>query len=679
MSVSVLAVDDWDRYVDNLQPDFSITADQALAQVVPQTREFEQSVERATSAQLEAAIEGEIPEKRETDDEAIPAVMSGSVSAPAIELVEPPKLDGAVEVEPFTRYSAATALFQEIQLLAGYLQSAAVQEGYDPYIIRMQVALMPYARNQPYDTYVNISFTPTCSNEEDRCKIEKAVKVLPLLVTENLESSLENRRFSGVTEFAAAVSALASANLIKVRAGIGWRTKLERIQAALGNDLNSLLMVTSPSAETLRIRFGAMNQGSARQAMVPRTHNVTFLMLVPQSAIPPDREIPRRSVSYVAQAEFVHVRTGKALPASSLSWDHRTFERLASLYGMEWSVECRMQLLEHVRFRNYVGFSNSFDPSELNVCGLLKQGEILAVWNGLISTFDLANEISFGTFDIPSKTYRFVQACSGRPKGEYLGDGAYEHICDVQSLTIYDDGSKARLSITNVDHGIEKRMSAELVAEGETMLQSMVATRVAYLPRTGVVTLEFPSPSALLGDGRPDRHRELERMTYELRLRQIYPQYVDNQDAQDYADTFIYKGVKLVVVRKKDATADPNVDPVPWNLPDELATAYVGVDNEATVFLQVSPSSNEKVEGGMELTSNGCNIEDVAAHPRSSLVDRDGKWEIKAATRLTISIKNAPARGSCTLVFTGIDGAKDTRSELTFMTAPAGSETAEDE
>src|SRR5262249_47299447 len=61
-------------------------------------------------------------------------------------------------VDPMTRYWAATALFQEVQLLNRYVRDAWVRRGSRPYVVRVQATLMPAARNEPYDAYCTCSF-----------------------------------------------------------------------------------------------------------------------------------------------------------------------------------------------------------------------------------------------------------------------------------------------------------------------------------------------------------------------------------------------------------------------------------------------------------------------------------------------------------------------------------------
>src|SRR4030095_2771655 len=75
-------------------------------------------------------------------------------------------------------------------------------------------------------------------------------------------------------------------------------------EQVLGRDLNSLLTVARLSENTLRIRIGAVQEATANYAMVPRNHNITLLLMVPEGS-PPLMELASRT-------ELVDADTGPA-------------------------------------------------------------------------------------------------------------------------------------------------------------------------------------------------------------------------------------------------------------------------------------------------------------------------------------------------------------------------------
>jgi hypothetical protein len=83
--------------------------------------------------------------------------------------------------------------------------------------------------------------------------------------------------------------------------------QLEQLKSLLGRDFNSLLTVARVSDNTLRVRLGAQSAASG-YAMVPRTHNITILLLIPDCDAQPVARI-------VAKSEVVDIETGVPLKA----------------------------------------------------------------------------------------------------------------------------------------------------------------------------------------------------------------------------------------------------------------------------------------------------------------------------------------------------------------------------
>lgn len=66
--------------------------------------------------------------------------------------------DESIEVDPMLRYLAATALYQEVQMLERYIDSVSFDGDYTPYVVRILIDNNPHARAMPYDTSVKIRF-----------------------------------------------------------------------------------------------------------------------------------------------------------------------------------------------------------------------------------------------------------------------------------------------------------------------------------------------------------------------------------------------------------------------------------------------------------------------------------------------------------------------------------------
>ncbi len=274
--VAVLSVGPWDEFLDALQPEFDLTPEGALARVLAPTRISASHEEDALRLRLSAGA---------TAPESAAPAPAADATLPLVPL----------HADPMTQYWAATALYQEVQLLSRYLRHAAIRPGYTPFVVRMQVTLLPRRRGIPCDALATISFFPAGEGKApewsargeslatgEPANVARAAaaalvpQVLPLLVTDNLEAGVASR--SSRTSRDVGVAVGGSAGSVGVNAASGESDR------AAGLDLNSLLTVARISDNTLRVRLGAMQQGSSRLAMVPRTHSITVLVMMPGAA-----------------------------------------------------------------------------------------------------------------------------------------------------------------------------------------------------------------------------------------------------------------------------------------------------------------------------------------------------------------------------------------------------------
>jgi hypothetical protein len=190
--VAVLSVIPWDEETKAyLQPQFTLTPEAALSGVVPTGMVLEQklldalkvvasvaapttsvSQTASTKAASTATTEtGKEPVSKDvvestnarTETKAPGQVSTADDSAATTRAASdlPNKkdiLDRDIGIDPQLKHALATAYYQEVQLLNHYVNNAATREGYTPYVVRIQVTLMPTARNEPYDAYTTVSF-----------------------------------------------------------------------------------------------------------------------------------------------------------------------------------------------------------------------------------------------------------------------------------------------------------------------------------------------------------------------------------------------------------------------------------------------------------------------------------------------------------------------------------------
>jgi hypothetical protein len=164
--------------------------------------------------------------------------------------------------------------------LAPEVSRAFTVEGYHAHLVTLQVALQPKARNLPYDVYLNITMYPGITWKEAVspawAKLARggppAIMVYPLSISEPVD-------------------------------GVG---------------IDALATVGRVSDNSLRIRFGAHDYGTStkgvrRYGILPRTHNVSMVVITRAAAINQERIA---SLLVVSETEIVPVEGGKALPNS---------------------------------------------------------------------------------------------------------------------------------------------------------------------------------------------------------------------------------------------------------------------------------------------------------------------------------------------------------------------------
>lgn len=321
--ISATMVAPWEDFVRTLSPTFGLSEAQALAAAIPKTAVSEKQILDAFAATLKLApptssSTSSLTDTLNSDGTATTSGTKTSTTGPgdlskvtaptaptdasSAGLTQsggtklPEDAGKTISIDPFLKYTAATALYQEVKILNKYIQAAAQRHHTVPYIIRLQLSNVPFARHQPYDTHVTVSFfaREICLRMKDKKGIkscdgkrddgwregwrDQPAYVVPLLVTDNLESLQSSRISNVIRQLSAAASILQGG----FAASLGLAKKTEELNAVLANDLNSLMTVGRSSASSLNVRLGAMQEATAKYAMVARNYNVTLLVMVPE-------------------------------------------------------------------------------------------------------------------------------------------------------------------------------------------------------------------------------------------------------------------------------------------------------------------------------------------------------------------------------------------------------------
>jgi hypothetical protein len=212
-------------------------------------------------------------------------------------------------------------------------------------------------------------------------------------------------------------------------------------EQVLGRDLNSLLTVARLSENTLRIRIGAVQEATANYAMVPRNHNITLLLMVPDGS-PPLMELASRT-------ELVDAETGKALGSPKEGWTREILDRVVRderLSGLEPAVV--RELVDLAERNDQRGFSRLLhEQLPAGHPGLEREREL---WIQLVTLLD-GSKLGSHFFELPG------QGDDVAISGE---------VFRTQTVVVQDDGMQARVVLREARFPGFEHILATLSAPG---------------------------------------------------------------------------------------------------------------------------------------------------------------------------------------------------------------------
>lgn len=346
-SIAVLNVTRWEDIAGQLQTDFSLSAEEALAKVVPTSAFGNLSIRDIFGFSAAVALPTSTLSKTTTTSTnnditttaASKTKSSGPGTVPEIpDLLDPsktslpssPATDKEPGINPNLQYQAAKDLFEEVKLLNNAMKSIAMRSDEEAYVVRLKVGVIPYARRQPYDVYTRISFfigdkdvigagkppatiAPMMKNLSEELQADEynkkkpaSVRVVPLIASDVLEASLQSRAEDQVRQFGLAVSLMLQ--------GVGVGADLQKLEEILksykAREYSSLLTISPLTETTVQARFGAQFNSAGRYTMQERSQFVTVLLIT-------SKNLSNRDVQTVARTTFRNANTGEALPVSS--------------------------------------------------------------------------------------------------------------------------------------------------------------------------------------------------------------------------------------------------------------------------------------------------------------------------------------------------------------------------
>ncbi|MFT4067145.1 hypothetical protein [Paraburkholderia sp.] len=322
--VAVLSAGRWSEYESVLQPNMSVTIEQAENMALPVTSNYVRNVYDAFNGKLKVGwgktnnVNGDGGDdqtgaaapasgasstdagggggkggKKSGKDSkggaagaseasaASPASAANGASAPAAASAS--DVGNApipsIESNPLLQHELALSIYQEMQILSRYLKDAAFKADWEPYVVRAQISVSPYAHYQPFDVYVDMGLFATCMTKHEQPKSPtNAAIAIPLLVTDSIEA----QQASNTVQLARDLALGLGGNIGNVALQGDMEKITKNLQSILGMDYNSLYMVSRVTDSIMQVRFGAPANAQSQYSMSTVTHNVTLVVLTPR-------------------------------------------------------------------------------------------------------------------------------------------------------------------------------------------------------------------------------------------------------------------------------------------------------------------------------------------------------------------------------------------------------------
>jgi hypothetical protein len=159
--------------------------------------------------------------------------------------------------------------------------------------------------------------------------------VVPLLVTDNLESATDAASAQYVAALSAAVTGSAQGAALS-----GQLESLgDRLTAALANERNALRTVARLGENAIRVRLGATFQagptGRKAYGLLPRTHTVSLLVLAPRGEMKTDQPLP---LGIVVQTGLKQVDDGDPIALSNQDLFDAKLDDMARVFKIDQRI-----------------------------------------------------------------------------------------------------------------------------------------------------------------------------------------------------------------------------------------------------------------------------------------------------------------------------------------------------
>jgi len=320
--VAAYPVIPWESIRDSLQPKHGMTIEQACTLAARTSQIQTSQLLSMFAAGLGIGLPGRQDSVTETlasdgtrtttgtstrSTGAVPA-SSGAGDAAVSEStlsIDPSKAPASVALDASTLLTTCTSIYQQAQLLENQLTKLQLPKGYRAHLLTLQINLQPQARDVALDAYTNVTILPADWGEAVRASEALStgtnstppVIVYPLLVSDTIESSSASQIAEQIRQAALQLGGVIS----QVGVQLGLKKSDARLDSLIGLDKNSVVTVGRVSDHTIRIRLGAQYAGSNKLMTVPRSHNVSLVVLSRWG----DADTNVTNLSAVTETEFV--------------------------------------------------------------------------------------------------------------------------------------------------------------------------------------------------------------------------------------------------------------------------------------------------------------------------------------------------------------------------------------
>jgi len=398
----------WYQVKKDYKPNFGVkSAKELLDDVAPITGgTFSgRSVRTAVRAELEAqgisvnntstatsnsdtAADGQITstsssETKRIESRKTPGIPEDRASAPSgtIQFDKPDRSD---KFDPFTKYRAATAVYQRIRALDTYLDTEYNTDQHAAFLVHAQITPIAFSINQPYDVLTTIEFfeSEVVNSLGKRVKSNlnpTEYRIFPLIAIDNPERIGSERRSQQAQEFLGRIGASSGA----ASGALSIERVLELLDVTYGDDLNSLQSVSQNDEKDLFIRLGAGFDPDSNYEIRNRPVDVSFVVTLDRASV---NNVKGKDFRTYMSSRFINVFTGHELP----KYNDKDVKTLTNLYQKH--AKCESGDISKSKAKaDLNGFLNGEDSlcwvADIGAYRRIKDGRRRLIHDGHLITF----------------------------------------------------------------------------------------------------------------------------------------------------------------------------------------------------------------------------------------------------------------------------------------------------